>query len=98
MMPSTDEFSHTPRNAKRTAAAQQAPWEQACRQGWRALLLIIKAKLEAVESGITTLESEFLANVVLPDGGTVGQWLAHQVEEAYATGKMSRMLGAESSP
>ena len=26
--------------------------------------------------GITTLKREFLTNVVLPDGGTVGQWLA----------------------
>ena len=45
----------------------------------RTLLPIILAKLEAVESGITTLESQFLANVVLPDGGTVD---APQVDEA----------------
>ena len=40
-----------------------------------------------MEYGIATLESEFLANIVLPDGGTVGQWPAPQVDEAYATGK-----------
>lgn len=45
-----------------------------------------------MESGITTLESEFLANLVLPDGGTVGDWLAPQIEEAYATGRMPPML------
>ena len=95
VMPSIDDYVRTPRNARRTGAAQQAAWEQACRQRWRALLLIIKAKLEAVESGITTLESEFLANIVLPDGGTVGQWLAPQVDEAYATGRMPPMLGAD---
>ena len=44
-------------------------------------------------SGITTLESEFLANLVLPDGGTVGDWLAPQIDEAYATGRMPPMLG-----
>ena len=55
-------------DAGHTAAAQQAAWEQVCRQRWRALLLIIRAKLEAVASGITTLENEFLANIVLPDG------------------------------
>ena len=77
-----------------TAAAQQSVWQQACRQRWRALLLIIPAKLEAAESGITTLGNELLANIVLPDGGTVGQWLAPQVDEAYATGRMSPMLGA----
>ena len=74
------------------AAAQQSAWEQACRQHWGALLLIMRAKLEAVESGITTLESEFLANIVLPDRGTVGQWLAPQVDEAYATGRMPPTL------
>ena len=94
VMPSIDDYARTPRNARRTAAAQQSAWEQACRQRWRALLLIIRAKLEAVESGITTLESEFLANIVLPDGGTVGQWLAPQVDEAYSTGRMPPMLGA----
>ena len=92
VMPSIDDYARTPRNARRTAAAQQAAWEQAGRQRWRALLLIIRAKLEAVESGITTLESEFLANIVLPDGGTVGQWLAPQVDAAYAMGRMPPML------
>ena len=92
VMPPIDAYARTPRNAKRSAAGQKSAWEQACRQRWRALLLIIRAKLEAVESGITTLESEFLANLVLPDGGTVGDWLAPQIEEAYATGRMPPML------
>ena len=92
VMPSIDDFGRTPRNARRTQAAQESAWEQVCRQRWRALLLIIRAKLEAVESGITTLESEFLANLVLPDGGTVGEWLAPQIAEAYGTGRMPPML------
>ena len=50
------------------------------------------AKLEAVESGITTLEAEFLANIVLPGAGTVAQWLALQVDEAYATGRMPPIM------
>ena len=97
MIPSIDEYALTPRNSRRPAAAQQSAWEQACRQRWRALLLIIRAKLEAVESSITTLESEFLANIVLPDGVTVGQLLAPQVDEAYATGRMPPMLRAAPS-
>ena len=92
VMPSVGDFARTPRNVRRSAAAQQSAWEQACRQRWRALLLIIRAKLEAVESGITTLENEFLANLVLPDGGTVGDWLAPQIDQTYATGKMPPML------
>ena len=88
VMPPIDDYARTPRNARRMAAAQRSAWEQACRQHWRSLLLIILAKLEAVESGITTLESEFLANIVLPYGGTVGQWLTPQMEEAYAVGRV----------
>jgi hypothetical protein len=70
-------------------------WEQACRQRWRALLLIIKAKLEAVAAGITTVEDEFLAHTVLPDGRTVGEWTKPQLEQAYLTGKMPTSLMIE---
>ena len=62
------------------------------RQRWRALLLVIKAKLEAVESGITTFEEEFLAHVVLPDNRTVGEWLLPQVADAYVNGGMPKQL------
>lgn len=41
------------------------------RRRWRALLLIIKAKLEAVESGIHTFEQEFLAHIVVEDTTTI---------------------------
>ena len=47
-------------------------WEQACRQRWRALSLVIKAKLEAIDSGISTFQEEFMAHIMLPDGVTVG--------------------------
>ena len=96
VMPSIDDFARTPRNARRTAAAQRSAWEQACRQCWRALLLIILAKLEAVESGITTLESESLANISLPDARTIGEWLAPQIQEAYGTESMPSKLGSGS--
>ena len=47
LMPSLDDYARTARNAKRTAGAQRSAWEQTCRQCWRALLLIIRTKLEA---------------------------------------------------
>lgn len=61
------------RGQKRSDDAAYAAWEQACRSKWRALYLIIKAKLEAVESGISTVEREFLYEIVLPDGRTAGE-------------------------
>lgn len=75
-------FTHHSRGL-RTPDAAKKEWEQACRQRWRALALVVKAKLEAVESGIATFEDEFLAYILLPDGGTVSQWLTPQLDIAY---------------
>ncbi len=58
------------------------------RRLWRAMLLLIKAKLEAVERGIGTLESEFLANVVMNNGATVGQILIPRLSEAVESGRL----------
>lgn len=86
------EFQTTPTGKKRSSNAAQEAYEQATRQRWRALALVIKAKLEAVESGIATFEEEFLAHIVLPSGQTVGQWMIPQVEQAYLTGQMPALL------
>jgi hypothetical protein len=54
--------------------------------------LAIKAKLEAVEQGITEFESEFMAHIVMPDGKTVGHHVLPQISAAYSTGKMPKLL------
>ncbi len=71
---------------------QHKMWEQACRSRWRALLLAIKAKLEATETGIATFEDEFLAYIVLPNGSTFGEEYVPQIEQAYKTNKMPMLL------
>ncbi len=76
----------------REAHVSEKRWEQACRQRWRALALVIKAKLEAVSAGISVFEDEFLANIVLPDGQLVGQWLRPQIEASYQGGTMPALL------
>jgi hypothetical protein len=58
-------------------------WEQACRQRWRALLLVIKAKLEAIDAGISTFDQEFLAQLVLPGGPTVIELVRAELEERF---------------
>lgn len=68
--------------------ARYRKWEQAQRVKWRALALVIKAKLEAVSSGICTFEEEFLAHIVLPNGQTAGQHLIPRIDEAYKTGQV----------
>lgn len=79
---------------ERTPAQREAEYEKACRQKWRALALVVKAKLEAVDAGISEFEDEFLAHIVLPDGRTAGEWLRPQIEETYRSGKMPSMLPA----
>jgi hypothetical protein len=81
---------------QRTASGVAKVVEQEERTRWRALLLVIKAKLEAVESGIATFEDEFLAHVLLPNDQTVAQYIGPEVERIYQTGRMprSRMLEA----
>lgn len=77
---------------QRPEAQRKAAYDQACRERWRALVLLIKAKLAAVEAGIVSLEDEFLPNVMLPDNRTVADWLQPQVERTYATGQMPPLL------
>lgn len=86
-------FTHSARGP-RTADVARNTWEQACRQSWRALALVIKAKLEAVEAGITVFEDEFLAHIILPNGQQVGQWLKPQLAIAYEQGNMPPLLPA----
>jgi hypothetical protein len=70
-------------------AAQTA---QYAREAWRRLLLVTKAKLELVADGAETVETAFLANVLLPDGRTVHEALAKQLDESYRTGDMPKLL------
>lgn len=94
-LPRKDErrFTHSSRGM-RTASAALEGWEQACRSRWRALALAIKAKLEAVAIGITTFEDEFMANIVMPDGMTVGQHVRPRIADAYASGQVTPLLPA----
>lgn len=90
-----DEFTKDKVNTWKTVAksVQEARYEQALKQRWRALALAIKAKLEIVESGITTLEREFMNEIIMPDGQTLGDHLIPQIKHAYESGRMPPLLG-----
>jgi hypothetical protein len=66
--------------------------EQWRRQRGRALLLVIRAKLESVESEVETFEQAFLANVVLPDGATLYDRVREPIAIEYRTGSPNVML------
>lgn len=88
------EITHTPsRGQLRSIEAQEAAYEQAVKQRWRAISLLIKALLEANESGLETLVEMMLQSLILlPDGSTAGEWMQPQIERAYAEGKMPTFL------
>ena len=77
---------------RQDAARFEAQWR---RQRARALLLVIKAKLESVESGVETFEQAFLANVVLPGGGTVHERVTDAIALEYRSsgGQQLRLSG-----
>lgn len=73
-------------------ARAAAKWEQACRERWRSLGLCIKAKLEAVDAGITTFEDEFMAHIVLPNGERVRDQVIPAIALAYKTNTMLPLI------
>lgn len=65
------------------------------RRRWRSLYLIIRAKLEIVESSddpSITFDREFMADILLPNGRTVGDILAPEIVRSYDTGNMPKLL------
>lgn len=96
-----------PRGYQWKTDSEQNAWrgrqlEQAEREGWRRLLLIVKAKLELIADAGTSpeaIEREFLADIMLPDGATVYESMAAGIEDAYKLGTMpSLMLPAARTP
>lgn len=64
------------------AAKVEAEW----RRRWRAHVLLLKAKLEFVEAGDSTLEREFMPYLLLRDGRTLEQALAAGALPALTAG------------
>ena len=93
----SNDFTLTPQGRPRSGSAVDAAYDQATRQRWRALSLVIKAKLEAVESGIVTFEDEFAMHIVLPDGTSVSDHVRPAIREAYETGVVPELLPGLSS-
>jgi hypothetical protein len=97
-LPGRDEerFTRDPRATwrKRSTEAAEKAYKAEERRIWRALLLVIKAKLEAVQSEITTFEQEFLPFIVLADGQTVGDTIIPQLGRSPSSLDITRMLPA----
>ena len=88
VFPSSEEI------AKMTGPRQEAAKvrDQWHRQRGRALLLVLKAKLESIESRVETFEQAFLANVVMANGETVYERISAPIALEYKTTKPQMLL------
>jgi hypothetical protein len=94
ILPSPDDrmFSRTPTGRRRTQAAATEEYNREVRRRWRALAVVIKAKLVAVSEGISTVEREFLSDMVLPSGQTLGDWAVPQLDTIRDSGQVPALL------
>lgn len=95
-MPKDADYAVAPGGRERTELQRKDLVAQERRRRWRALLLVVKAKLEAVATGITTLESEFLGDLVMPNGVTISERLLPDLRKAVEGGRLPNLLGAGS--
>ena len=88
------EFTHLESSpwVMRAEAEAQKRYDQAVRQRWAALALWIKAQCEAIDSEVVTAEQAFLGWVVLPDGRTLAEKIAPQLDAVYASGDMPALM------
>lgn len=95
--PEAEEFRYGDSWRRRSDSATHAAYEQAVRQRWRAILLIVKAKLEAVESDILLFDDAWLAETVLPNGQTYGEFARPQIDQVYREQRMPPLLPGTST-
>lgn len=69
--PEPSEYQVSPAGRARPESLTVQLAEKELRRRWRALLLVIKAKLEAVASGIAIFEQEFFGYIVMPGGSSL---------------------------
>lgn len=91
-------FTHSEGGRPRNTDKVHAEHQTAVRATWRGLLLLVKAKLVAVDQGFTTIEQEFLPHIILPGGATFGDTVMPQIREAYRTGQVPPLLPSPGRP
>lgn len=91
-LPGRDEFRLSPTGQERSQSAIEQSWERACRQRWRSLANGVKAKLALVDDGISTVEREFLPDIMTADGQTVGQKLLPELAALVRSGTVPSLM------
>ena len=95
--PNRRDFLVGPRGFSRTPRQIDVAIQQADRQRWRALYLVVRAKIEAVEANLSVFEEEFLAFIVVPGTNqTLGEILLPRLQAGQFD--ISRALPAPAPP
>jgi hypothetical protein len=79
--PDDRHYLYTKTRLRRTTVQARAAYEQERRSRMRALYLVIKAKLVAVQEGVMSFEEEFLAHILTPGAVTVAERLLPELQE-----------------
>lgn len=87
-------FTLTDTGRERSEAQAQKAFEQASRQIWRVLIMMIQAKFEAILMGTTTFEHEFMSYIMIDDKRTVGDEMIPRIKNARDTDKIPLLLPA----
>ena len=93
-MPSIEDpdILFSPTGKDRTGAAIQTAFNQEIRRRWRSLVLLVKAKITAINDEIVEFEEEFLAHVVMADGVTLYERTKQPIAIEYESGQPNQFL------
>jgi len=83
-LPAESDDALTDTGRVRSDGSRQDAHGQEVRHRWRVLLLLVKARLEAIDLGLLDVDQAFLADLLLPDGHTLGDTLQPQLQTALA--------------
>lgn len=92
-MPTLKEIPEKVNGRRRNLAQREKQLQQTERQRWRAIVLLTKARLEAVALGIETIETAFLAGFVTLNGQTVGEMMRGELDRVICEGAKVKLLG-----
>jgi hypothetical protein len=90
-LPNVEDFRVTKGRVKRSAADAKSAAEREHMRLWRVRYLIVKAKLELISERESTVEAEFLSDMMLPDGTTVRETIIPQIDRSYESGLMPEL-------
>jgi hypothetical protein len=92
-LPDRESYARDSYGRRRVDSAIDRDWEKECRRLWRTLANAIKAKLAMVDDGLSSVEREFLADVVLPGGSeTVADRLMPELHEIARSGALPSLI------